>query len=413
MKKALPESLRVAIVTQKLPLGGLASDYGYLWHLCRHLSSRGHDITVITTDQVSKAASTEGVKVHLVETFLGDLASSLRESVLDRVEQLHLEHPFDIIHSVDHTGLNIAKFKKKLGAVLAVDVKGIQLDHIFGLLGMTEETPRSYISTSFAITAKFLKSFFGDDRRFLKSADGVFVASGQQMEILERYYHIASKRIHIIPFGTDANQFSPAPTKNEVIQKLDIDPETKIILTIAPLISVEETENLLRAFERVVIKKPKTALIIIGDGPKKYELEDKMLNLALASKVHFLGNVPFEQINTYINACDVYVNLYSRSSGFEETVLEAMACCKMVIASEVGTSSHVIENGIDGFILRPTDILALSGLLLQAVSGQINTKAIGELARQKIIKMFDTTRMVDQTIRAYYQILRDSGKYKK
>ncbi len=399
-------------------MSGLGADYGYLWPLCKNLATRGHEISIITTEgtQGPSVQTINGIQVNYLEgsptsEFL--LNTNTRESVLDRLEQLHLEKPFHIVHGVDHTSLYVAQNKASLEVALAMDVKSTKLDQIFGIIGLTEEKVSSYLTTSVAVTSKFLRSFFGDDHKLLKYADGVFVASLQQQDILERYYRVPSRKVHIIPYGIESKQFEATESNPNLLSDLGFDDETKVILTISALTNAQETKNLLSAFERVVIKKPKTALIIVGDGPKLKELEFFMLNLALGSKVRFVGACTSEQINQYINRCNVYCNLYSRSSGFEPTVLEAMANCKTVVASEVGTSSNVIENGKDGFLIRPTDIPALSRLLLEVVSDQIDLKSIGIQARQKILKMFDTRRMVDQTINAYHDILFMTGKYKK
>ncbi|MDZ4676792.1 MAG: glycosyltransferase family 4 protein [Oligoflexia bacterium] len=416
MKKPLPQHWRICFVTQKFPQSEFADDYGYLWSLAQQLVARGHEIIVITAEHhvANAIQNVNGIQIHyLGSSFSGDPSFSSKEAALDRVEELHLEKQIDLIHCVDNVGLNIALNKKTLNINLAVDVNVIQLDQIFGILGMTEENFLSYFRTCWAVGFRFMKSFFGEEHKQLARADGIFVGSHQQRDILERYYYIPSRKTYVIPFGIDTRGFKPIDTKAQILEKLEIEPDTKIILTVTPMDNAEETKNLLTAFERVVIKKPKTALIIAGDGPKRRELEFHTLHLALASKVHFTGTLPPEEINVYINASDAYVNLYSKSSGFEPTVLEAMACSKTVIASEVGTSSNIIENGVDGFLLRPTEIGTLSRLLLEIVSGQIDTKSIGERTRQKILKMFDTKWMVDETIQAYQNILLSTGKYKK
>ena len=245
----------------------------------------------------------------------------------------------------------------------------------------------------------------------MKNADGVFVASPRQKDILELYYLIPSRRVYVIPYGINTGELPvPAPNK-QVFEKWGVPAGAKVILTVTPLLNVEETKNLLTAFERVVIKKPNTVLVIAGDGSKRKEIEAHMLSLALASKVFFTGQVTSEEEDAMINGCDIYVNLSSKSAGFVGTVLEAMACRKVVIASEVGTSSNLIKSGSDGFLLRPTEIASLTRLLLEAVSGQIDSAAIGLQAREKILKMFDTQAMVDETVSAYRKILKSTGKY--
>lgn len=316
------------------------------------------------------------------------------------------------MYSVDNSGLAIALHKRDLGIIFASDVKGTQLDQIFGLWALAEDTVRSYLATAMAILRKFLKSFLGDDRKLVKNSDAVFVSSEEQLSILERYYRYPASRVHIIPYGIDGQAFdaTTSPSK-EAYKVIGVPEDYKVLLTITPFIHVEETKNLLTAFERVAIKKPNTGLVIVGEGPHQKDLEAHMLDLALASKVWFVNPTEPEFVDMLIKNCDAYVNLYSKSSGFEATVLEAMAAERTVIASEIGTSRQVIENSVDGFLLRPTEIAALSRLLLQIVSDQIDTKAIGIRARQKILKMFDNNKMVDQTIEAYKKILLNSGKY--
>jgi 1,2-diacylglycerol 3-alpha-glucosyltransferase len=413
MKKTIPQSLRICFVTRKFPRTAGSSDYGYLRPLCRSLVTRGHDVSVITTESADRFANQalSGVKLYHAESnYMGE--PQVNDSVLDVLENLQEERPFDIVHCVDNTGYKIADHKKELNVVLAVDIKGSNLDEMFSLLGLTEDTILSYLNTSFGVSAKFLRSFFGSDHKLLKQADGIFVTSPQQRDILERYYMIAFQKVHVIPYGIDGSSFEPTIIKPTIPEELTINSETRVILTVAPLTQIQEIKNLLTAFERVVIKKPNSVLIIIGDGPRRKELEFHMLSLALAGHVLFLGELEAEEVSKYIGFCDVYVNLYSRSSDFEPTVLEAMASGKLVVTSEVGTGSGVITTGLDGFLIRPTEIQSLTRILLDAVSGQIDIKAIGERARLKILKMFDSARIVDQTIEAYHKILAATGKYK-
>lgn len=408
MVKPLPQSLRICFVSQKFPIFDRTADCGYLWPLTLRLAQLGHQVAIITPDHSVDRITKPPERVQIYRL------TSFRDSALDQFEQLHLEKPFDIVHSVDNSGLPIALNKKELDVVFVSDVRGTELDQIFGLWALAEETVPSYLKTAFAITRKFLKSFFGDDKKLISYSDGVFVASLDQQNILERYYRYPAWHTFVIPFGIDGQAFEGnlSPSK-KVFQDIGVPEDFKIILTITPFIHVEETKNLLSAFERVAIKKPNSALIIIGEGPYQKTLEEHMLNLALASKVWFVDPSNMENVDLMIKNCDAYVNLFSKSSGFEPTVLDAMAAEKTVIASEIGTSSQVITNGLDGFLLRPTEIAALSRLLLQIVSEQIDTKTIGSRARQKILKMFDNQKMVEQTIETYKKVLLHSGKYKK
>jgi glycosyltransferase involved in cell wall biosynthesis len=131
-----------------------------------------------------------------------------------------------------------------------------------------------------------------------------------------------------------------------------------------------------------------------------------MLQLALGSRVIFAGEVPSSQLTDYIALADVFVNLSARSSGIEQSLLEAMAQKKVIVGSEVSPLANVVEDGVDGFLIRPADTFTLSELLLQLFSGSIATRQMGEHARQKVLNLFDAEKMLGQTIMAYKEARR-------
>lgn len=412
MASSQKSNIRVCFLSQRLPQSPMGAEYGYLWPLCKKLAGRGFDVTVITKESLEGThySVKDGVHIHSVES-KGDLGIAFRESILDRFEQLHLEKPFNLIHCVDKSGIELARHKKQLNIAVATNLKGIELDQIFGFIGLAEETALSYLATSYRIVKQFFSSFFGEDRKFLKASDGVIVTTNNEMDILERYYFVAARKLTVIPYGIDGRNFTPADTAPQVREKFGLHPDTDIILTVCPLNTYQEAKNLITAFQKVAVKKPHTALFIIGAGQRKFDLEAHVLSLALDSKVFFVENADGNEIHQYINACRIYINLFSKSSGFEQSLVEAMACAKFVMASEIGTSSQLVNSGRNGFTIRPSDVALMGRLMLQALSGELDTFELGKKAREKVLKTFDVEKMVDQTEQAYRQILKRSGKY--
>jgi glycosyltransferase involved in cell wall biosynthesis len=358
--------------------------------LCHLLRQRGHDVTVISGDQTSGSA----------------LSGFGQESVLDRLEQLHLEKPFDIVHCADQLAHKIAPYKKQLELNLFVDIKSTRVDEVFGLYALTEETIGSHLKTIINGSTRFLSTFFGGDRMLLRQADGVFVTNLQQADILERYYLVPSTKIYRVPFGITVQDHLPSENPQKALEELGIPHGANVFMTVSRFLGTEELRILLRAFQKVVIKKPQSWLVIVGDGPRRFECEHIMLDLALGSKVIFTGNVDDAKIHQYLEGSNLYINLESKSAEFEEPLLEAMAREKGVVASELGLSATIIENGVDGFLIRPSDLASLTRICLETVAGQIDTKSMGQKARRKILKMFDTTHMVDKTLEAYEACLK-------
>jgi len=89
-----------------------------------------------------------------------------------------------------------------------------------------------------------------------------------------------------------------------------------------------------------------------------------------------------------------------------------MAQNKVIIGSEVSPISTIVEDGKDGFLVRPADVPAIAQLLMQIFERQLPVREIGERARNKILDLFDMEKMVDQTLDAYHRILRGTGYYR-
>jgi glycosyltransferase involved in cell wall biosynthesis len=215
-----------------------------------------------------------------------------------------------------------------------------------------------------------------------------------------------------VPYGIEIGDLEPREKSDELRRALGIPETAKTAVTITDMTEVGEIRNLLRAFEQVVIKKPNSRLIIVGEGPKQKDIEFEMLNLALGSKVIFTGAARSADVADYIALADVFVNLSSRTTGFEPSLLEAMAQKKVIIGSEVSPMGTIVEHSQDGFLIRPADVAELTNLLLDIFTGHLPAGEIGEAARRKVLDLFDPQKMVIETLGAYYAILKSTGLYK-
>lgn len=415
-KPQLPELLNVCLVDKKFQTLGRTAEHGFLWLIARGLARRGHNVTVLAAHNPYGKTEMEADGVRAF--FLLEPQSSRRRVPFDvalerKFLELHKAQPFHILHSLNYDSYRITKQKKELTLATAFDVDATQMSQIFSILGMATPTLGSILSTDLAIVYKFLQTFFGGDRQLLNSADGVFVTSPQQRILLERYYLYPDLRIHTVPYGIEIGDLSPRERSVELRQKLGIPMTGKTIVTINDMTDVHEMRNLFIAFERVVVKKPNSRLIVLGTGPKLKEIEYEMLNLALGSKVVLAGAIKSDEVPDYISLSDIFVNLSSRTTGFEPSLLEAMAQKKVIIGSEVSPIATIVEHGKEGFLIRPADTSELTSVLLEIINGHLPTADIGENARQKVLNLFDSQKMVTETINAYYNILKSTGYYRK
>ncbi len=412
----MPAKLKICLIGQKISVMSRSTDSGLLWPLARGLTERGHDVTIISTSSPLRRPEVfrDGIRAYYLNEGQPQYKTfKFADAVHRKFLQLHKEKQFHLVHSLDKSGYKIGRSKNTLDINLAYDVEATQMAELFSILSQSRSGAGSFIATSVKLVFKFLQTYFGQDRSLLDTADGVFVTTPQQRLILERYYMYPDFHTYTVPYGINLGDLTPKSESENFKSKLNIPENAQIILANSDFTSVHEVKPLLKAFERVVLKKPNTFLLLVGNGPQWKQVEFEMLNLALGSHVIMPGEIVAEEMLESILASPIYIDLSSRSTGLEPSLIEAMAQKKVVIGSELSPISEVIEDMIDGFLVRPADVETLSVLLDRIMSGGINREQIGENARQKVIDAFNRNRMIDSLINAYKQILTNSGKFKQ
>ena len=413
----LPERLRICLIGQKISVLSRSSDTGILWPLARGLTERGHEVTIISTSSPLKRAEVfrDGVRAYYLNENQPQYKTvKFTEAVHRKFVSLSKEKPFDLVHSLDNSGFKIGRHKKNLNVSVAYDVEATQMAELFSILSEGKSGAGSFISTSIKLIFKFLQSYFTDDRGLLDSADRIFVTTPQQRMILEHYYLYPDYHTYTVPYGINLGDLTPKSESENFKSKLNIPDNAQIILANSDFTSTHEVTPLLKAFEKVVLKKPNTYLLLLGSGPQIKNVEFEMLNLALGSRVIMPGEVVAEEMLECILASPIYIDLSSRSTGLEPSLIEAMARKKVVIGSELSPISEVIEDGVDGFLVRPADVETLSALLDKIMTGNgINAEQIGEKARKKIVETFNRNKMIDSLVDAYRQILSHSDRFKQ
>ncbi len=400
--------LSICLIAEHFPIQGRISDTGFLWPIAKGLAQKGHQVVVISARSPigKQEVERDGVKVfYLFEGYPNFSSQPFTLAALKKFKEIEPKHRFQIIHSMDASAIEIARFKKKFNLAVAFDVEATQMSQIFSILGMAQENVKSIVSTGLAVTYKFISTYFGQDREILTNADGMFVTSPLQRTFLERYYLYPDYHTYTVPYGLELGDLTPKEQSVEIKKKLKLPENSNVVLTISDMIEPQEIFNLLRAFEKVAIKKPKSFMILVGNGPAWKQIEGFLLNLALGSRVIMTGALTPEEIFDLISISDVYVNMSSRTSGFEPSMIEAMAQKKVIIGSEMSPIADIVEDGIDGFLLRPADTLSLTNLLVEIFSGSMQIDEIGSKARNKIVNLFDTKKMVKSLEDSYRQIL--------
>lgn len=411
------KKLRICLIGEKISILSRSTDTGLLWPLARGLSEQGHEVTIISSRSPLKRREVfrDGIRAYYLQENIPHYRHQrFSEMALKKFLTLHKDNPFDLVHSLDRSGYRIGLQKKRLRISMAYDIQATHLSELFTILTENQSTLTTMLKTSLKLVYRFLKTYLIYDHALLQTADGIFVTTPQQKLILERYYLYPNYHTYTVPYGINLGDLTPKAESENFKQKLNIPDNAKIILALSDFSNTFEVKPLLSAFRKLVLKKPNTFLILVGDGPEWKNVEFEMLRLALGSKVIMPGAVTAAEMVEFILASPIYVDLSARSTGLEPSLIEAMAQKKIVVGSELSPISEIIEDGADGFLVRPADVTSLFELLDRLTEEATDLSLeIGEKARLKVVEVFNRQKMINSLIMAYTQILQKSGRFKQ
>jgi len=409
------QKLRICLIGEKIQVQSRSSDTGLLWPLARGLSKKGHEVTILSSSSPLKKSEVyrDGIRAY----YLFDGPSSYKtqrfnDAVLKKFATLNSTKTFDIVHCLDAGGYKIGRHKKSFGTTVAYDVQATTMSEIFSILAENNGTFNSQFKTSIKLGYRFLHNYFAHDRSLLETADGLFVTTPQQRMILERYFLYPDYHTYTVPYGINLGDLAPREESQNFKLKTNIPEDAKVVLAVSDFTNAIEISPLLKAFEKIILKNSNVYLFLVGDGPRWKDVEYDMLKRVLGSRVIMTGPLNAEEILDYISASSIYVDLSSRSTGLEPSLIEAMAQKKIVIGSELSPISEIIEDGHDGYLVRPADDTGIFNLLDRILHDESSFERIGEAARDKVLKFFNREKMIDALLDAYYQIITKSPQIK-
>ena len=230
----------------------------------------------------------------------------------------------------------------------------------------------------------------------LFKADKILSTSYIMREETKKY---TNKEIKVTPFGIEINRFRPQKISN-IFEDYDL-----VIGTIKTLEKNYGIEYLIRAFKITKEKYPNLCLklLIIGQGSQKGFLENLVKSLDIQSSTKFLGFISPSNIPDYHNMIDIFV-APSLEESFGVAVLEANACNKPVIVTNVGGLPEIVEDGKNGFVVEKENSEAISIAICKLIEDESLRKSIGKAGRLIVLEKYNWNDSVQIMLKIYYDI---------
>lgn len=192
------------------------------------------------------------------------------------------------------------------------------------------------------------------------------------------------EKIRVVPNGVDVERFRPLD-RSETRTRLHLPRDRRILLSVGGLNEGKGHHRVMAALPRLLKEHPDLLYVIVGSERRSDTIRPLLNRLierdGLAEHVRIVGERPHDEIPLWLAAADVFC-LATRSEGWANVLLEAIACGRPVVATRVGGNAEVVSSGELGILVPPGDDAVLADAIAEALGRRWDPKVMVEHARR-------------------------------
>ena len=352
-----------------------------VFYLSRELVKMGCDVKVICADEPHTGDGViENIKVRRIP-YLGKIANS--NISLSLAKEL-IKEDFDVIHthlphpySADISALISLIKNKPLFLTYHNDITGSSFYKIIA---------SGYNITLLKFLLRRAYKIFITHRNYLKSSP---------------FLKPFARKIIVAPLGVDTEKFKPMQVPGK---------EDNIIFFLSKLDRFHRYKGLEILLESLKSLRSKIPLrLYVGGAGELLEYYRRLAKEnGLENNVTFLGELGGDELARFYNLCDVFVlsSVSSVQEGFGLVALEAMACGKPVVVTDIVGTAEDVRRENSGIVVPPQDAESLSKALEYILINKDKRVEFGNNALALVKEKYTWMRHAEIVERAYQEALR-------
>jgi len=210
--------------------------------------------------------------------------------------------------------------------------------------------------------------------------------------------HLA--RCSVVPLGIDPARFARADMRRVAAIRAHYD--APLLLFVGRLRYYKGLHFLLDALPSV-----RAELLIGGSGPERARLAEQATQLGIAQRVHFLGDIPDDDLPALFHAADIFVlPAHLRAEALGLAQIEALASGLPCVSTELGTgTSYANLHGTTGLVVPPGDPAALAQAINTLLADPALRHRFGAAGQRRVAELFSHTQMLDALESVYREVL--------
>lgn len=240
-------------------------------------------------------------------------------------------------------------------------------------------------------------------------ADQIVTVSAPTKENLVKNWGVPADKVKVIPNGVNVAHFQQRIDTKQVRAELGLG-EAPIMMFVGGFQMWHGLDKLLEALALVTKILPEVRLLLVGDGPARPFVEDKIYRLNLEKLVTITGFLPHARIPQLLAVADVVTVPYPKlpqEMWFSPLKLyEYMAAGKAIVASSAGQIKKVIRHDENGLLVTPGDVADLAQACLHLLQNEADRTRLGANARREAETEHAWARQIERLEQVYEVALR-------
>lgn len=370
------------------------------------------DVTAPFIESIAASIAARGNEVHVLAPYHPDL----RRGEIEKGVHLHFFKYAPLRH------LNIWGYAEALEA--DIRVKGaifpltpvVFASSLWSLLRLTREikfdimhahwvVPNGPVATLIAKVRRLplIVSMHGSDvfvaeqsgliaavARWVYRAASAITAPSDDLRLRAMRLGAPANRCHLVPYGVDPSKFTRIEGAGPLLrQELGLPENSPIIFAVGRMVYKKGFEYLIRAVPAILREHPDAKVVLAGGGDLQGKLVSLVNQLGVGDSVIMPGWISRDKLPLYFSGCDLFVlpsvvDQQGNVDGLPNTLLEAMASARPVVATNVAGIPLAVKDGENGLVVpekQPGELSAAINLLLRAPDLR---QQYGEASRRRV-----------------------------
>lgn len=212
---------------------------------------------------------------------------------------------------------------------------------------------------------------------------------------------ISRDKFVVIPNGVAPADLSDLPPRTTLLGQLGLPSDAKLIVAVGRLWPQKRVKDLIWAADLLKCVRDDVHLLIIGDGPQRWRLEQFRRQCEIEDRVHFLGER--NDVLRILPHCDL-LWLGSGYEGQSNAILEAMSVGLPVIATDIPGNRDLVVHEVTGRLFPVGDRAELAKWTKYLLDHPDQAKAMGAAGRARVAQEFSVPRMIERHAELYERL---------